>query len=271
MEYVLKHGKDRVDGTKIMTRSIFGMQMRFSLDEGFPAVTTKKLAFNQVKAELLWFLSGSSDIKFLHENNCHIWDINYESDFWQQRKKFAGDLGRVYGVQWRSWQTKSGQTIDQLAKAIQDIKENPTSRRIIVSAWNPGELNEMALPPCHIMFQFYVADNTLSLHMYQRSADMFLGVPFNIASYSMLLCLVAQVCNLRPGEFIHTLGDAHIYENHFTQVKKQLTRQPYSLPKLWINPRVKSIDGFTMDDIKLIDYKHHESLKAEMINTSRKT
>ncbi len=271
MKHILENGEDRVDQTKVATRSVFGAQMRFKMSDGFPAVTTKKLAFNQVKAELLWFLSGSSNIHDLQKMGCHIWDINYESDWWKNKRRFDGDLGRVYGVQWRTWAAPDGKTVDQIKKALDDIKNNSDSRRIIVTAWNPGELNQMALPPCHMIFQFYVANGKLSLHMYQRSADMFLGVPFNIASYSTLLYLVAKVTNLEPNEFIHTLGDAHVYENHFDQVKEQLKRDPKPLPQLWMNPKIKKLDDFTVEDIELRDYNHHPPIKAEMINTSRKT
>ena len=271
MKHILENGEDRVDQTKVATRSVFGAQMRFKMSDGFPAVTTKKLAFNQVKAELLWFLSGSSDIHDLQKMGCHIWDINYESDWWKDKRRFDGDLGRVYGVQWRTWAAPDGKTVDQIRKALDDIKNNSDSRRIIVTAWNPGELNQMALPPCHMIFQFYVANGKLSLHMYQRSADMFLGVPFNIASYSTLLCLVAKVTKLEPNEFIHTLGDAHVYENHFDQVKEQFKRDPKSLPQLWMNPKIKNLEDFTIEDIELKNYSHHQPIKAEMINTSRKT
>lgn len=271
MKHIFENGEDRVDQTKVATRSVFGAQMRFKMSDGFPAVTTKKLAFKQVRAELLWFLSGSSNIQDLHKMDCRIWDINYESDWWKDKQRFDGDLGRVYGVQWRSWATPDGKTVDQIAKALDDIQNNSSSRRIIVTAWNPGELNQMALPPCHMIFQFYVANGKLSLHMYQRSADMFLGVPFNVASYAMLLYLVAQVTNLEPNEFIHTLGDAHIYENHFDQVKEQLKRGPKPLPKLRLNQKIRKLEDFKIDDIELEDYEHHPPIKAKMINTSRKT
>ncbi|MCX6807104.1 MAG: thymidylate synthase [Candidatus Berkelbacteria bacterium] len=265
LKYIMDNGNDRLDRTGIGTRAVFGMQMRYKMSDGFPAVTTKKLAFNSVKAELLWFLKGSSDNKELQKMGCHIWDANAESDYWKPKAHFDGDLGRVYGVQWRSWQvSNSKKTIDQIADVIERIKTNPTDRRLIVSAWNPGELDKMALPPCHMFFQFFVADNKLSLQMYQRSCDMFLGIPFNIASYSLLLHMTAQVTNLKPHEFIHTLGDAHIYLNHFDQVKKQLSRKPLPLPKLWLNPKIKNIDNFIMEDIKLIDYNFHPPIKAKM-------
>ena len=264
IKHILENGVDRESRTGIATRALFGMQLRFNMEDGFPAVTTKKLAFNSVKAELLWFISGSSDVKELQKLGCHIWDANAEADYWKPKAKFEGDLGRIYGVQWRKWKAPDGKVIDQLAEAIKLIKTNPTSRRIIVTAWNPGELNQMALPPCHAFFQFFVANNKLSLQMYQRSCDMFLGVPFNIASYSLLLHMAAQVTGLKPGEFVHTLADAHIYHNHFEQVKEQLTRKPFPLPKLWLNPEIKNIDDFTIDDIKLENYQFHPQIKAEM-------
>ena len=264
IKHILENGVDRESRTGIATRALFGMQLRFNMEDGFPAVTTKKLAFNSVKAELLWFISGSSDVKELQKLGCHIWDANAEAPYWRPKAKFPGDLGRIYGVQWRKWKAPDGKEIDQLAEAIKLIKTNPTSRRIIVTAWNPGELNQMALPPCHAFFQFFVANNKLSLQMYQRSCDMFLGVPFNIASYSLLLHMAAQVTGLKPGEFVHTLADAHIYHNHFEQVKEQLTRKPFPLPKLWLNPEIKNIDDFTIDDIKLENYQFHPPIKAEM-------
>ena len=272
LNYVLENGIDRQSRTGIATRAVFGMQLRFNMEDGFPAMTTKKLPWKSVASELLWFIEGSNDERRLAEilhgtrdkSKTTIWTANAEADYWKPKAKFEGDLGRVYGVQWRKWKSPNGREIDQLAEAIKLIKTNPTSRRIIVSAWNPGELNEMALPPCHAFFQFFVADNKLSLQMYQRSCDMFLGVPFNIASYSLLLHMVSQVTGLKPGEFIHILADAHIYHNHFEQVKEQLTRKPFALPKLWLNPSIKNIDGFTMEDIKLEDYQFHPSIKAEM-------
>ncbi len=238
--------------------------MRYNMADGFPAITTKKLAFKATKAELLWFISGSSDVKKLQELGCRIWDANAEADYWKPKARFKGDLGRVYGVQWRSWQRPDGSTVDQLTDVIQHIKEQPHDRRLVVAAWNPGELDQMALPPCHAFFQFFVAANKLSLQMYQRSCDMFLGVPFNIASYSLLLHMAAQVTSLKAGEFIHTLGDAHIYENHFDQVQEQLQREPFPLPKLKLNPAVNDIEKFTMDDIELVDYQYHPPIKAEM-------
>jgi len=263
LRHILEKGADRKDRTGTGTRAVFGMQMRFNMKEGFPAVTTKKLAFNSMKAELLWFIKGSSDAKELQKLGCHIWDANAEADYWKPKARFPGDLGRIYGVQWRKWKT-DGKEIDQLAEAIRLIKEEPDSRRIIVNAWNPGELDQMALPPCHMFFQFFVDNNKLSLQMYQRSCDMFLGVPFNIASYSLLLHMVAQVTNKKPYEFVHTLGDAHIYHNHFEQVKEQLTRKPLPLPQLKLNPKIKDIDDFKIEDIELVNYKFHPTIKAPM-------
>ena len=265
LDYIFRHGVDRPDRTGVGTRSVFGLQMKYNLEDGFPAITTKKLYFNSVKAELLWFLQGSSDINKLHALGSHIWDANAQADYWQPKAKFPGDVGRVYGVQWRKWRVAgSRKTFDQIAWVIKEIKTHPFSRRLLVTAWNPGELDQMALPPCHVLFQFYVAQGKLSLQMYQRSADMVLGVPFNIASYSLLLSLVAQVTHLQPGEFIHVLGDAHIYKNHFPQVKEQLKRNPYPLPNLWINPQLKDLASLTMEDIKLINYRHHAPIKAPM-------
>jgi len=264
LKYIMENGVDKPTRTGIDTRGVFGMQFRYNMKDGFPAMTTKKLAFNAVKAELLWFISGSSDVKELQKLGCHIWDQNAEADYWKPKAKFEGDLGRIYGVQWRRWKAPDGREVDQLQKAIDTIKNNPTDRRIIVMAWNPGELGEMALPPCHAFFQFFVADGKLSMQMYQRSCDMFLGVPFNIASESLMLHMVAQVTGLEPGEFVHTLGDAHIYHNHFDQVKEQMSRKPYPLAKIRLNPAIKDINDFTMDDIELVDYKCHPGIKAPM-------
>ena len=264
LRQVLETGTDKKDRTGTGTRAVFGMQMRYNMEDGFPAITTKKLAFNSMKAELLWFIKGSSDNNELLKLGSKIWDANANADYWKPKAKFPGDLGRIYGVQWRKWKNPDGKEVDQLANAIELIKKNPTSRRIIVNAWNPGELEQMALPPCHTFFQFFVANNKLSLQMYQRSCDMFLGVPFNIASYSLLLHMIAQVTNLQPGEFVHTLGDTHIYHNHFSQVKEQLTRKPLPLPQLKLNPTIKNIDDFKMEDIELINYEHHPSIKAPM-------
>ena len=264
LKYIMDNGADKPTRTRVDTRGVFGMQFRYNMADGFPAMTTKKLAFNAAKAELLWFISGSSDVKELQKLGCHIWDANAEADYWKPKARFEGDLGRVYGVQWRNWQAPDGRTIDQLQDVIERIKKNPYDRRLIVSAWNPGEIDQMALPPCHSFYQFSVADNKLSVHMYQRSCDMFLGVPFNIASYSLFLHMVAQVTGLEPGEFVHTLGDAHIYHNHFDQVKEQISREPFPLPKLRLNPEVKNIDDFKMDDIELVDYQCHPGIKAPM-------
>lgn len=261
---VLKNGSERTDRTGVGTKAVFGRQMRFDMSKGFPAMTTKKLFFKGVVGELIWMISGSSDNNDLQKMGIHIWDGNAEADYWKPKAKFKGDLGRVYGVQWRSWQRPDGKNLDQLKEVIERIKINPTDRRLIVTAWNPGELDQMALPPCHVFFQFFVDGNRLSLQMYQRSCDLFLGVPFNIASYSLLLHMVAQVTGLVAHEFVHVLGDTHIYLNHIDQVKEQLSRKPYKLPKLWLNPEIKDIDKFTMEDIKLIDYKSHPSIKAEM-------
>ena len=272
LKYVLENGTDRKDRTGVGTRAVFGMQMRFNMEDGFPAVTTKKIAWKAVVSELLWFIEGSGDERRLCEilhgtkdlSKKTIWTANAEADYWKPKAKFHGDLGRVYGVQWRHWKNNEGKEIDQLANAINLIKKDPTSRRIIVNAWNAGELDKMALPPCHTFFQFFVADGKLSLQMYQRSCDMFLGVPFNIASYSLFLHMVAQVTGLKAGEFVHTLGDAHIYNNHFDQVKEQLSREPMPLPRLLLNLSVESIDGFKMEDIKLEEYNHHPPIKADM-------
>jgi|TARA_Y100000310_G_scaffold344724_2_gene459064 thymidylate synthase len=272
LRQVLEKGIDKTDRTGTGTKALFGMQMRFNMEDGFPAVTTKKLAWKSVVSELLWFIEGSGDERRLAEilhgtkdnEKKTIWTANANADYWKPKAKFEGDLGRVYGVQWRHWKNLEGEEFDQLANAIQMIKENPSSRRIIVNAWNPGELDKMALPPCHTFFQFFVVDNKLSLQMYQRSCDMFLGVPFNIASYSLLLHMVAQVCNLEAGEFVHTLGDAHIYNNHVEQVKEQLSRKPNLLPQLKLNPNIKSIGGFNMEDISLEGYEHHPPIKAKM-------
>lgn len=261
---VLENGNERKDRTGVGTRAVFGRQMRFSMDDGFPAVTTKKLAFKSMTAELLWFLKGGHDVKELNELGSRIWDENAYAPYWKPKARFEGDVGRIYGVQWRDWRGPEGESVDQIKGVIKQIKEDTSNRRMIVTAWNPGELDMMALPPCHVLFQFFVDNDRLSLQMYQRSCDMFLGVPFNIASYSLLLCMVSQVTNLKPGEFIHTLGDAHIYNNHVEQVKEQLSRDPLPFPRLALNTDVKDIDGFSMDDIKLEDYRHHPPIKADM-------
>jgi thymidylate synthase len=264
LSYVMDYGVDRPDRTGVGTRAVFGMQMRYQMKDGFPVLTTKKLAFESIKAELLWFLQGSSDLKELHRLGSHIWDANAAAPYWRGKARFEGDVGRIYGVQWRDWRSPEGKKIDQLSWVIEKIKNNPSDRRLIVSAWNPGELDKMVLPPCHILFQFFVVEKTLSLQMYQRSGDMFLGVPFNIASYSLLLHMVAQVTGLQPREFIHVLGDTHVYHNHFEQVKEQLQRKPFPLPKLWLNPDCRELSDFKMEDIKLIDYRHHPTIKAPM-------
>jgi thymidylate synthase len=255
LRYVLEHGKLRKNRTGIDTIGIFGYQMRFNLEEGFPLLTTKKLHFKSIAYELLWFLRGESNIKFLKDNGVTIWDE------WADEN---GELGPVYGVQWRSWKANDGRIIDQIAEAIHDIKHNPYSRRIIVSAWNVGDLPYMKLPPCHILFQFYVDEDRLSCQLYQRSADVFLGVPFNIASYALLIHMMAQVTGLKPGEFIHTLGDTHLYVNHIEQAKLQLTREPKKLPTLWLNPEIKNIFDFTYEDIKVLNYDPHPHIKADV-------
>jgi len=265
LKKIMDTGIDRPDRTGVGSRAIFGNIMRFNMADGFPAVTTKKLAFETMKAELLWFLSGSSDNKKLNEMGCHIWDGNASAEYWKPKAKFEGDLGRVYGVQWRGWRSPyTDVPIDQFMNAINQLKKNPQDRRIIISAWNPAELDMMALPPCHLLMHFFCVEKKLSLLMYQRSCDTFLGVPFNIASYSLLLHMVAREVGLEPWEFVHVLGDTHIYLNHFEQVKEQLAREPYPLPKLWLNPNVKKVLDFKMEDIKLVDYKFHPTIKAPM-------
>lgn len=272
LKNIYKNGIDRI-GRNGSTRALFAQQIRFNLEEGFPAVTTKKLAFKAVKSELLWFIEGSykngraSDerLKELNGTERTIWTANANADYWKPKAQFEGDLGRVYGIQWREWQMPNGETVDQLAEVIEKLKNSPNDRRLIVTAWNPGELDQMALPPCHMMFQFFVADGKISLHMIQRSCDMFLGVPFNIASYSLLLSMVAQIVGMKPHECILTLNDAHIYHEHFNAVEEQLSREPKKLPVLWLNPNIKNIDDFTMDDIKLENYEHHPPIKAEMV------
>ncbi|RMG25000.1 MAG: thymidylate synthase, partial [Bacteroidetes bacterium] len=241
------------DRTGTGTRSVFGYQMRFDLAEGFPLVTTKKVHLKSIIHELLWFLRGDSNIAYLRENKVRIWDA------WADEQ---GELGPVYGVQWRSWRGANGQTIDQIARVVEQIRTNPNSRRHIVSAWNVGEIEQMALPPCHALFQFYVAKGKLSCQLYQRSADLFLGVPFNIASYALLTLMVAQVTGLQPGEFVHTFGDAHIYHNHFEQVHLQLSRQPRPLPQMRLNPAIDNLFDFTYEDFELLHYHPHPGIKA---------
>lgn len=294
LQQVLEQGTEKTDRTGTGTISMFGMQQRYNLAESFPAVTTKKLAWRSVVSELLWFLEGSGDEKRLREilhgstesSKTTIWTANATAPYWTPKAKFEGDLGRVYGVQWRHWRTpvehkqetfkddfgtsynRSGsihfKEVDQIKQLINGIINNPHGRRHILSAWNPGELEAMALPPCHCFAQFYVSDGKLSCQMYQRSCDMFLGVPFNIASYSLLTHMIAHVCNLAVGEFVHVLGDAHIYLNHTEQVKEQLKREPLPVPQLWLNPEVKDITKFTMRDIRLDGYESHAPIKADM-------
>lgn len=253
LRHVLEHGVDRGDRTGTGTRGVFGWQMRFDLAAGFPVLTTKKLHLKSIIHELLWFLSGDTNIRYLRENGVSIWDE------WADEN---GDLGPVYGAQWRSWPAKDGGSIDQIANVVREIKRNPNSRRLVVSAWNPAEVDAMALPPCHCLFQFHVAQGRLSCQLYQRSADIFLGVPFNIASYALLTMMVAQATGLQAGEFIHTLGDAHLYANHFEQAREQLTRTPKTLPKMWMNPEVKDVFAFRYADFRLDDYVADPSIRA---------
>lgn len=295
LKQVMNDGIDRKDRTGVGTRSLFGLQMRFDLQEGFPAVTTKKLAWKAVVSELLWFIEGSGDERRLAEilygrprdvldDKSTIWTANAQADYWKPKAKFDGDLGRVYGVQWRRWRKYDEQLdmgaawlkdgfrrvatdrgeIDQLAMLIDGIKNDPNGRRHILMAWNVAELDNMALPPCHCFAQFFVHNGNLTCQMYQRSADLFLGVPFNIASYALLTHMIAQVCDLKVGELIMTFGDAHIYNNHFDQVKEQLEREPYKLPNLWLNPNIKNIDDFRMENIDLDGYECHGTIKAPM-------
>ena len=253
MQHVLTHGTKKSDRTGTGTVSVFGHQMRFNLQDGFPLVTTKKCHVKSIIYELLWFLQGDTNIKYLKDNGVSIWDE------WADEQ---GNLGPVYGKQWRSWQTADGRVVDQISEVVDQIKKNPDSRRLIVSAWNVGELDKMALAPCHAFFQFYVADGRLSCQLYQRSADIFLGVPFNIASYALLTLMVAQVCGLKPGDFVHTLGDAHLYLNHLEQTRLQLSREPRSLPTMCINQGVKDIFSFTYEDFTLEGYDPHPAIKA---------
>jgi len=253
LRHILEHGTAKGDRTGTGTLSVFGYQMRYDLEEGFPLVTTKKLHVKSIIHELLWFLRGDTNIRYLQEHGVSIWDEWADAD---------GELGPVYGRQWRSWQGADGRTVDQVAELVAEIRRNPDSRRLIVSAWNVADLPRMALMPCHALFQFYVSQGRLSCQLYQRSADVFLGVPFNIASYALLTVMVAQVCGLRPGEFIHTLGDAHLYSNHLEQARLQLTRTPYPLPRLRVNPAVTDIFGFRFEDFTLEGYQCHPAIKA---------
>ena len=253
MKYVLENGIDKSDRTGTGTRSVFGYQTRYNLSAGFPLVTTKKCHLRSIIHELLWFLQGDTNIKYLKDNNVSIWDE------WADEN---GNLGPVYGKQWRKWEAPDGKIIDQISNVVEQIKKNPNSRRLIVSAWNPADVDKMALPPCHTLFQFYVINNKLSCQLYQRSADIFLGVPFNIASYSLLTMMVAQVCGLELGDFVHTTGDTHIYSNHFEQCKLQLSREPFTLPTMKINPDVKDIFSFKFEDFELQNYQFHPAIKA---------
>ena len=253
MRRILDEGAEKTDRTGTGTTSVFGHQMRFDLSTTFPLLTTKKLHLRSIIHELLWFLTGDTNIKYLHENKVTIWD-EWADDL--------GNLGPVYGHQWRQWESADGRVIDQITQVIEQIKTNPDSRRMIVSAWNVGDIDKMALPPCHLLFQFYVAEGKLSCQLYQRSADVFLGVPFNIASYSLLCMMMAQVCGLKPGEFVHTLGDAHLYSNHLEQTELQLSRDPRTLPRMIINPEVDNLFEFAFEDFELVDYDPHPHIKA---------
>jgi len=257
LQHIMEHGVQKTDRTGTGTRSVFGYQMRFDLADGFPLLTTKKLHLKSIIHELLWFLRGDTNVRYLQENGVRIWNEWADPD---------GELGHIYGFQWRSWPDYDGGFIDQISEAVKAIKETPDSRRIIVSAWNVADLKRMNLPPCHAFFQFYVAEGRLSLQLYQRSADCFLGVPFNIASYALLLMMMAQVCGLKPGEFIHTTGDTHIYNNHFDQVREQLQRTPRRLPVMKLNPEVKSIFDFTYDDFTLEGYDPLPHIKAQVVS-----
>jgi thymidylate synthase len=255
LQYILDHGVEKGDRTGTGTKSVFGYQMRFPLQDGFPLCTTKKLHMRSIIYELLWFLRGETNVRYLQEHGVRIWNE------WADPE---GELGPVYGSQWRSWRGSEGHTIDQIAHIIQQIQSNPNSRRLIVSAWNVAEIDRMALPPCHALFQFYVAEGRLSCQLYQRSADVFLGVPFNIASYALLTLMVAQVCDLQPGDFVHTFGDVHLYLNHTEQARLQLSRQPFPLPQMHINPAVKSIFDYQYEDFELLDYQAHPHIRAEV-------
>jgi len=253
MRHVLENGREKMDRTGTGTLSVFGYQMRFDLARGFPLITTKKLHLHSIIHELLWFLQGDTNIRYLRENKVRIWDE------WADEN---GELGPVYGAQWRSWRAADGHVVDQIQQLVSDIKTNPNSRRLIVSAWNVGEIENMALPPCHAFFQFYVADGWLSCQLYQRSADIFLGVPFNIASYALLLLMVARVTDLEPGDFVHTLGDTHLYSNHLSQARQQLEREPFDLPTMKLNPEVIDLLDFRFEDFELENYQCHEHIKA---------
>ena len=255
LDHIMIHGQEKTDRTGTGTKSIFGHQMRFDLQKGFPCITTKKVHLKSIIHELLWFLKGETNIQYLKENEVRIWNE------WADEN---GELGPVYGKQWRKWESKDGSITDQISQAVETIKNNPDSRRIIVSAWNVGDIKDMALPPCHMMFQFYVADNKLSCQLYQRSADVFLGVPFNISSYALLTMMMAQVCNLEVGDFVHTFGDAHIYSNHFEQVKLQLSRETRTLPTMKMNPNIKNIFDFTFEDFELINYDPHPHIPGKV-------
>lgn len=252
---ILEQGVRKTDRTGTGTLSYFGYQMRFDLSEGFPLLTTKKLHTRSIFYELLWMLKGDTNIKYLHDHGVTIWDEWADAN---------GDLGPVYGKQWRSWAGPDGHTVDQIKEVVRQIRETPDSRRLMVSAWNPAEVDRMALPPCHAFFQFYVTEGRLSCQLYQRSGDVFLGVPFNIASYALLTAMVAQVCGLKPGTFVHTLGDAHLYSNHLEQARLQLTRTPFPLPALELNPEVKNLDDFTYEDIRILNYQAHPHIKADV-------
>ncbi len=255
LQHILNQGVEKGDRTGTGTLSVFGYQMRFNLLDGFPLLTTKKLHLKSILYELLWFLRGDTNIRYLNEHGVRIWDE------WADEN---GDLGPVYGGQWRSWRGADGQTIDQIANLIEQVRKNPNSRRLIVSAWNVGEIERMALPPCHVLFQFHVVQGRLSCQLYQRSADVFLGAPFNIASYALLTLMIAQVCDLEPGDFVHTFGDVHLYSNHIEQARLQLTRMPFPLPQMKLNPVVKSIFDFQYEDFELLNYQSHPHIKAEV-------
>lgn len=255
IRHIMQHGQDKTDRTGVGTRSVFGYQMRFDLSQGFPMLTTKKLHLKSIVHELLWFLAGDTNIKYLNDNGVRIWNE------WADEN---GDLGPVYGKQWRSWPTADGSHVDQITQLLQQMQQNPDSRRHLVCAWNVAELNRMALPPCHCLFQFYIADGKLSCQLYQRSADAFLGVPFNIASYALLTMMMAQVLQLQLGDFVHTFGDAHIYNNHFEQIQQQLERQPFALPSMHINPEVKDLFSFRFADFELQNYQAHPHIKGKV-------